>query len=465
MEEKIKGIFSALSPAFSRKATFSWFVIAVIGVILRNDSYGASSIVRALAMDGASYLCLLNFFHSSAWCKDRLLLLWTRFLLDGDIGYEVNGRIVLLADHTKQPKDGRKMPAVTTMKQDSETSSKPSYFRGHHWGFIALAAQKCSRFRAIPVWAEIHRDSGEDSRSVRMVKKTIEISEDVGKLFYVILDAFFSVGPVMSTAIGSCGRIHVLARAKKNVTAYEVPRAKRKKTRGKPRKYGKKHRLAKFFDRRKRRFSKAEARVYQKTETVSFMTVDMIWKPVKTVIRFFLIETSRGRIILMSSDLSMTALDALALYCARARIETSFDVFKNLLGGMAYHFWSKYLHPSSRRPSKNSVEQTSSNPGKTSNTLQAIEKFVAVCVIAQGMLQYISLCFATEIIKSNPCWLRTLPEKVPSEFVTRHSLISLFRRLLCTSAKDWITSLIREKKSRSVDLNSKETIFRKASGF
>ena len=36
----------------------------------------------------------------------------------------MNGRIVLVADHTKQPKDARKIPEVTTMRKDSETSSR-----------------------------------------------------------------------------------------------------------------------------------------------------------------------------------------------------------------------------------------------------------------------------------------------------------------------------------------------------
>jgi len=33
------------------------------------------------------------------------------------------------------------MPGVTTLHQDSETSSKPSFFRGHHWGCLSLLGQ------------------------------------------------------------------------------------------------------------------------------------------------------------------------------------------------------------------------------------------------------------------------------------------------------------------------------------
>ena len=45
------------------------------------------------------------------------------------------------------------MPAVTTLHQDSETSGKPSFFRGHHWGCIAVVVQACDKFFATPLWA------------------------------------------------------------------------------------------------------------------------------------------------------------------------------------------------------------------------------------------------------------------------------------------------------------------------
>jgi len=136
------------------------------------------------------------------------------------------------------------------MRQDSETSSKPSYFRGHHWGFIALVSCRLAKFVAIPIWAEIHRDSGEESRSVRLLGKVAELASQTGKSFYLVLDAFFSVGPVIETAMKSNGSVHVLTRAKKNVTAYEVPTQTRKRKRGKPKKYGRKKKLDSVFNSR-----------------------------------------------------------------------------------------------------------------------------------------------------------------------------------------------------------------------
>lgn len=465
MDEIIGKIFRSLRPAFTRDATFTLFVVASAGIMLRYDDYGVSSIVRALALAPSAYPCLLHLFHSTAWDKDRLLLAWMGFLLREGVALEVNGRAVVLGDHTKQPKDGRKMPETCTMRQDSETSSKPSYFRGHHWGFIAMVSGMPSWPTAIPLWGEIHRDSGDETRSVRLINKAIGLAMSAGKRLYMVLDAFFSVGPVMAAARDSGGLVHVLARAKKNVTAYKTPKKPRKGKRGRPCVYGAKIRLGSLFERKSSVFQHAEMKVYRKAETVRFMTLDLVWKPVKGLIRFFLVETSRGQIILMSTDLELRVEDAVRLYCARSMIENAFDVFKNMIGGMSYRFWSKYLQPVSRRPSKNTEPRRSSKPLKTAMTLAAIENFVAASVVAHGVLQYLSLAMPEEIMKSNRCWMRTPPKGLPSEFVTKHAVSNCIKDLLKSSAKNWIACLIRARQDRRFDLNSEADIFEDVSGF
>ena len=45
------------------------------------------------------------------------------------------------------------------MHQDSETASKPSFFRGHQWGCLSLLVGAAHKYFAAPLWAEIHRES------------------------------------------------------------------------------------------------------------------------------------------------------------------------------------------------------------------------------------------------------------------------------------------------------------------
>lgn len=353
----LESLFRVLRPAFSRRATFAWFVVAFMGFVMRQDTFGVSSIVRALWLDPRSYPCLLHFFHSTAWTAQTLLECWWQWLIMENVAYRTKGRIVLVGDHTKTPKDGRRMPEVTTLHQDSETASKPRYFRGHHWGCIGLLVQAGERFFATPMWAEIHNDSLEESRATRIVSAAETIATAMASGAYLVLDAFFAVGPVFKKALQHPELIHILTRAKKNVVAYETPRARKKRGPGRPRQYGRKLKLAKLFDSRPHKFKTTSAQIYQQREKVRYLTLDLIWRPVKQQIRFLLVESSRGRIILMTSDLTLTPVLAIELYCRRVTIETLFDRVKNILGGMRYPLLVEILETSLASSDKKSGSQ------------------------------------------------------------------------------------------------------------
>ena len=54
-------------------------------------------------------------------------------------------------------------------------------------------------------------------------------------------------------------------------------------------------------------------------------------QPTKGRIRLFLIETSRGRIILMTSDPTLGPIIAPQVYCERIKIKVMFDTLKNVM--------------------------------------------------------------------------------------------------------------------------------------
>lgn len=456
----LEGLFRALRPAFTREATFAWFVVAFAGVVTRQEVYGVSSIVRAMSLAPAYYPALLHFFHSTAWTAESLYRQWEAWLIGQPSVEQVAGRIVLLGDHTKQPKDGRRMPGVTTLHQDSETSSKPSFFRGHHWGCLSLLAQARGKRFALPLWAEIHPDDSQDSRATRLVNIAAEIGSRWGMSIFLVLDAFFAVGPVFAVAAASKGALHILTRAKKNIVAFQQPPPPRPHRKGRRRMYGRKLKLMKLFDTRPQDFLSAKTIIYCKQETVRYLVLDLVWKPVKGVFRFILIESSRGRIILMSSDLTIEPLIALNLYTARVRIESLFASLKNLLGGLAYHFWSKYLAPVSRRPRRGShPAPVSSNPDRTANTLAAIQKFMALHMIVLGTLQLMAATFGDAVREHARCWLRTPSGAMPSDFISRTALANVLREYLRNVAKNPVIAIIRRKQIQHQ--NNREKTFDK----
>jgi hypothetical protein len=455
----LDALLQTLRPAFTRQATFAWFVVAFAGVVTRSEFFGVSSFVRALSLAPVYYPALLHFFHSTAWSAEQLYRYWEQWLIAQPVIERVDGRVVVLGDHTKQPKDARRMPMVSTMHQDSETSSKPSFFRGHHWGCLSLLGQTAAKRFALPLWAEIHPENSSDSRATRLVHVAAALGLRLGEKLFLVLDAFFAVGPVFLAVANSEGRVHILTRGKKNVVAYLPPPLQRRRRRGRRRVYGKKLKLMKLFDTHSSDFSIVKAMVYQQKETVRFLVLDLIWKPAKGLVRFILIESSRGQMILMSSDLTLGALRALSLYTARMRIETLFNSVKNLLGGLAYHFWSKYLAPTSRRPSRGTCPPAvSSRPDRTANTLAAIEKFMALHLIVLGALQLLAATCADAVRQHANCWLRTPTGAVPSDFISRRALANLLQANIRGLCKNTVIALIRRKQMPPDKLREKRVV-------
>lgn len=456
-------IIEFMRPAFSRKKTYIWFVICIAGFIARQDTLGVSSIVRALNLDPSHYSSLIHFFHSSAWDVNSFMKLWWCNIFSREAGVRVNDRIVLNGDHTKIPKDGRKMPGVATLHQDSETGSKPSYFRGHNWGCIGMVINSCSNYRCIPLWATIQ--DGVDkickprkiSKSVQIVKMAKDVAETVNEKAYLILDAYFSVGPVFEEASKGCVKsfqnIHILTRAKKNVTAYRSAKKKKKKGKGRNKKYGEKIKLKSLFKSKAKKYKlkKGEATIYNKKGKFQYLILDLLWKPTKGELRFILIRSSHGDMILVTSDMSLSAKDAIEMYCMRVTIETMFDVLKNTLGGLGYHFWSKYLNRNSRIPKKNTKKmQATSNLAATQNTLEAIEKFTNIQLVVVGILQLISKKHSKEVRLKSMCWLRTISVYAsPSEFITKIALTNVIKSNLSVIGKDWITGLISRRAKKA----------------
>jgi len=449
---------AAMRPAFRREAAYAWFVVVFVGLVVRTDNLGVTSIVRALALGPECYTSLLNFFRSSAWQAGGLMQRWWAWLMQHELHCRANGRLVLLGDHTKTPKDGRKIPAVTTLHQDSETASKPTFFRGHHWGCVALLLESAGKCFAAPLEARIHEglelfeesDGKPLPKTVRIVQMARQVVEHVGETAYLVLDAYFAVGSVLMTAAeelnGIGNPIHILTRAKKNAVAYLHAPKKSKGKHGPQKQYGKKLKLMKLFNSRPHQFQTAEVTLYGKHEVIHYLVLNLLWKPVQGEVRFILVQSSRGRIVLMSSDLELDPLLAVELYSRRVTIEVLFDTLKNTQGAMGYHFWSQNLRPASRRPRRNDDQlRDTSNIDNTRKTLGAIEKFVNLHLLVIGVLQLMAMKIPDEVKAHARCWLRTVTSTTPSEFVTRAALANLLKANLSGLAQDPITHIIREK--------------------
>ena len=278
----------------------------------------------------------------------------------------------------------------------------------------------------------------------------------VGKKCIIVLDAYFAVGPVFSilkqTLDGQGKRlIHVVTRAKSNVVAYEDPPPKTG-GRGRPRKYGFKLRLMDLFETKAGDFEQTTIAAYGQFKEVTFLCLDLIWRPIGEKVRFVLVRDGAEKFILMSSDIELSASDIIRAYSYRFKIEVNFKVLKHLMGAFFYRFWTSAWP----KIGTHNVSDISSMDDPRSRRLirqaaNAIEAFINFGCIATGILQILSLNFHETIWGKYRGWLRTVTSTIPSEEVVRSVVQHEYYHNFCIFKNSAIYRIIMSKNRKSVD--------------
>jgi len=347
---------------------------------------------------------------------------------------EIDGRCVLLGDHTHVVKDGGRMPGVVSLHEHSETQRKPSYFRGQCWGAIGLVVGALKGCFCLPVALRIHQGfvhlgqapasagSSRTSLGERVVRMALAFAHEHDRPAWLVLDAFFPTAKVfrLARSVYSLALqqpyLHLLVRAKKHYVAYFPAPPKPPHRRGRPPRYGDKIRLQECFDHR-HLFDTVHCQIYGQLEAVQLLAIPLLWKPLGDWLLFIFAITSRGPIVLMSSDLTLAPATALELYCVRSRIEIMFDVLKNLLHAFCFRFWTKRLPRHPRRPRANRDLQAPAAPhlSTVEACWHAYETFVLCAAIAHGLLQLIALRFGSLVWQHHRLYLRTQSRALPAE--------------------------------------------------
>ena len=435
---RLSALLMGFEMCFARQATFRWFVVAVMGFIVRLDRHGVSSSVRWLRVRPELYEAFLAFFRSKAVRLESLLQQWQRLVAQRSALRTESGAFVLVGDGIKVAKEASRMPGVKKLHQESENSGKPSWILGHHFGIVGLLGGTPDKVFCIPLAAELHEgapalrqlqakkepvvDGVNKSTVVTLMGHLVKtVAMNLAAPCVAVLDAYFSVGSTFQIAKTLCAPggqrlLHVVTRAKDNAVAYE-DRPGEYGGRGRPRKHGRKMVLDELFFTRKDCFKAVTLSLYDEVKTVSILCLDRLWRPIDEKLRWVLVIDGEHRFILMCSDLMLSPVEILRLYASRFKIEVTFKTIKHIMGGFLYHFWtSAWLELKGKSLS---VEHLKGLPEKSkhliADAMTAIELFVNIALIATGMLQILAIEHTEQIRKRHCWWMRTYSSEVPSE--------------------------------------------------
>ncbi len=430
----------ALRNACSRKRTFVWMCLVLVGFSIRTELLGVSSFVRSCFLIPEKYRRLLHFFHSPALKIERLTELWTRLACRLFRPVTYHDRPVLVADGLKVPKEGKKMPAVKALHQESQDNSKPEFIMGHSFQAVGMLAYGLlGGLFCVPLASRIHEGlvwSNRDRRTLldKLVGLFLPIAEVVGRNAILLADAYYASRKIILPLL-EAGH-HLVTRVKTTTVAYLSAPQPKKRKRGRPKVYGKKLRLRDLWQRHSD-FSTAKSPVYgESTIEIRYLSLDLLWRPVGRLVRFVFVDhPTRGRIILMSTLLTLTPLEVIQLYGYRFKIEVGFKQAIHSLGTYAYHFWMMYMTPIARRSGNQHLHhKTESYRQSVKVKMAAYHRYVQLGCIAQGLLQYLSVKFGSQVWQHFNSWLRTMhTDRSPSEMVVGQALRSSLSHFLVTT--------------------------------
>ena len=243
----IENILCHFETCFSRKAAFRWFVPITIGLMLRSDKLGVTPIIRDLALHPGCYDSMLHFFRASSWSLEEIRKRWPSAVKQYAPLYKEGGLHVLVGDGVKQSKEGRRMPGVKKLFQESENSAEPEPIHGHMFGGLGILAGSVRRWACIPLSIRLH-DGLQAAREwkgacvsaashvVQMVEDACHAASAFGDSL-LLLDRYFLTVPALEKlkALNDSGsvRMEIVTKARKPCTAYQKP-GPRKPGRGRP---------------------------------------------------------------------------------------------------------------------------------------------------------------------------------------------------------------------------------------
>jgi len=254
---------------------------------------------------------------------------------------QVHGASLLGKDTTLVAKTTKRMLGVQKWKDHSDNADRGAYLVGHHWNLVGLISQWEARWLCWPLvmrlvpglkgarqW--IVGDTVEPmSFWDAALAAILEVTRCLGEASVrVVADAYYSKAPFLNGLVAR--GIHVISRLRKDAVGWDDPEPRPSGTRGRKPRHGRKWTLASLLPAETP--TRERLTLYGKLTEVVFVVRDVWLRDVAQKVRVVVLEGAKEPFILVSTDLTLSALQIIEIYGARFSIELTIRDLKQHVG-------------------------------------------------------------------------------------------------------------------------------------
>jgi hypothetical protein len=333
------------------KPSFVYFSGYLVSLLLTGGRKTTSQVARTCFWVDRHLASWERFLGENKW--DTTAVFGTLLgLLRSKMGdqFKVHGSYLAAVDTLLAAKNGDKMPGVQKWKDHSGNADRGDSIRGHHWALLGLIAFSplWSRYVCFPLLMQLI--SGQLNPCLFIVDPdgvvTLASFWDsvhplIGQLhshlnqapLRVVAAAYFGKAPFIQPLLTE--GIHVITRLRKDAVGWDDPRPAQRSDA----KRGKKWKLAHWLDH----FPNQTLSVplYGKLVSLKAVCREVWLRDIDRKVKVVVIEGIKTPIILVSTDLVLTAAQIIEIYGARFTIEIA---IRDLKGHFGLTDYQCYLH-------------------------------------------------------------------------------------------------------------------------
>jgi DDE superfamily endonuclease len=323
-------LFQAFAPCFTAPS-FAYFQSYMWAVMVVEGRKCMTRLARCAFFHQRDLSSWERFLAEHRWSlsavTDRLVTLVVSKL--GDT-LQVHGAYLLGKDTTLVAKTAKRMPGVQKWKDHSDNADRGGYLIGHHWNLVGLISQWESRWlcwplvmRLVPGLKGARQWLGGDTVEPMSfwdaaIAAILEVTRCLGEASVrVVADAYYSKAPFLNGLLAR--GIHVISRLRKDAVGWDAPAPRPPGTRGRKPRHGRKWTLASLLSAQTP--TRERLTLYGTLTEVVCVVRDVWLRDVAQKVRVVVLEGAQEPLILVSTDLALSALQIIDLYGARFAIE------------------------------------------------------------------------------------------------------------------------------------------------